>query len=55
MTNSHESKILYPNKKKYYDKTNWNNLSNGLIVIIHGLLGNPITLGYEISKKNITL
>lgn len=47
------AKVIYPNKNNKYDKIDWINTSNslGLIVSIHGLLGSPKTLGYEIAKK----
>lgn len=45
------AKIIYPNNNNKYEKINWKNHSNGLIVVIHGLLGSPKTLGYEIAKK----
>ena len=43
--------LLYPNKNHTYDNLEWNNSNDGLIVVIHGLLGSPKTLGYEIAKK----
>lgn len=49
--NEKYSKIIYPNKSNSYDKIEWNNSSDGLIIVIHGLLGSPKTLGYEIAKK----
>lgn len=45
------AKLICPNKNNTYDKINWNESNNGLIVVIHGLLGSPKTLGYEIAKK----
>ena len=34
-----------------YEMVSWKKKSIGLIVVIHGLMGTPKTLGYEISKK----
>lgn len=45
------ARLIYPNKFNSYDKISWNKSSDGLIVVIHGLLGSPKTLGYEIAKK----
>ena len=46
-----EARLIYPNKHNSYDKINWNEHNDGLVVVIHGLLGSPKTLGYEIAKK----
>lgn len=45
---------LQSNKNNTYDKIKWKNNSEGLIIVIHGLLGSPKTLGYEIAKKIYT-
>lgn len=50
-SNPIKAKIIYPNQYNTYDKIKWNNTNDGLVVVIHGLLGSPKTLGYEIDKK----
>ena len=45
------AKLIYPNLNNIYDKIEWNKSNDGLIVVIHGLLGTPKTLGYDIAKK----
>ncbi len=45
------AQVIYPNNLNQYDQVKWNKTTDGLIVVIHGLLGSPKTLGYEIAKK----
>ncbi len=46
-----QARLISSNNSNSYDKINWNMQNDGLIVVIHGLLGSPKTLGYEIAKK----